>query len=100
MIKIGKPETPALDETVKRLALPTGSHLLGVGNTLGDMKAYRAAGMVTVFVNYGNRVKLSHILTLADYFAETPEELLDILQRVAAKPVPDFPEIDDSDLPF
>lgn len=81
-ISRAKPDPVAVNQAIQRLQLPTpDAAILGIGNTIADMQAYRAAGMVTMFVDYGNRVKLPKSVVGADYFAEEPAALLDKIEN-------------------
>lgn len=94
-----KPEPYLIEKTIKRMDLPENGHLLGIGNTIADMCAYRAAGMTTIFANYGNRVKVPRSAVEADYFAETPEELNAMIEAEASShPQPSVSSV--PDLPF
>lgn len=100
-----KPDPYAINLAVTRLNVEPTGHLIGVGNTFADMQAYRACGMETLLVNYGNRVKLPSDAGIADHVAETPEELSDILKASASDstrtdPFDPFAIFDQIDVPY
>jgi phosphoglycolate phosphatase len=77
-----KPHPAPLLEAARRLDIDP-AQCWYVGDDLRDIEAGRAAGMVTVACNWGYCGSIDPATWGADYLLDTPQQLLQLLQRLA-----------------